>query len=139
VSATDEQERLLLDLIFGGGASAVGPAIWYPGLSLLLPNDDGSQFLEPVGGSYGRPAITNNLTNFPAALTVGGVSSKRNGSKWTWPNPTSNWGLAVAYGLFTGPSGGVPRFVFRMDEPRDIRSGNTPVEFDANTILLAGD
>lgn len=135
MGATDPEERTLLDLRFGSGS----PTTWYIGLSTTTPNDDGSAFTEPSGGSYARVAVTNNSTNWPAAFTVGGITFKRNGTAITFPNPTGTWGTAVAWGAFTAASGGTPAYVNLLDTPVAIRSGNTPVEFAASALELVAD
>lgn len=135
MSASDDEERAVLDLRFGSGS----PTTWYIGLSTTTPNDDGTSFTEPVGGSYARVAMTNNGTNFPSATTVGGITYKRNGTAITWPNPTGNWGTAVAWGAFLAASGGSPRYTNLLDTPVAIKSGNTPVEFAASALELTAD
>lgn len=139
MGASDSRERLIADSQFGGGATTWAPATWYCGLSTTTPNDDGSGFTEPVGGSYARVAVTNNVTNFPAAATVAGVTTKKNGAKITFPNPTGLWGQIPAYGFFTAPSGGTPEYTNTLDTPITVLSGNTPVEFDVNQIVIPVD
>lgn len=135
MGASDARERQVLDALFGSGS----PATWYWGLSTTQPNDDGSGFTEPVGGSYARVAYTNNTTNFPAATTTSGRTVKKNGTKVTWPNPTGSWGLIGFYGLFTALSGGTPDFTNPLDTPISPRSGNTPVELDVNAAEIEAD
>lgn len=132
MGAIDERERSIADGQFGSGS----PTTWYAAISTTIPNGDGTSFTEPAGGSYARVAITNNVTNFPAATTVGGRTVKRNATKWTWPDPTGNWGGWKAVGLFTTASGGLPQFWKLLDEERDVRSGNTPVEIDVAQVEL---
>lgn len=126
MSASDARERAVLDSIFGSGT----PPTWYQGLTTTVPNDDGSGFTEPVGNGYARVAKTNNTTNFPAAATVAGETSKKNGTKITYPDPTGPWGDIKGYGWFTASTGGTPEFVNGIDADISPKSGNTPVEFD---------
>lgn len=135
MGASDARERAILDALFGSGS----PATWYFGVSTTAPNDDGTGFTEPVGGSYARVAKTNNVTNFPAAATVSGVSSKTNGTKITFPNPTGNWGALIWYGIYTASSGGTPEFVFPLDTAITATTGNTPVELDIGQISIVCD
>lgn len=132
---------MLADSQFGAGlitagALTVAPATWYCGLSTTTPNDDGTAFTEPSGGSYARVAMTNNTVNFPAAVTVAGETTKKNGAKITWPNPTGTWGVASHYGWFTTLTGGTPEYTNPLDAPITIKSGNTPVEFDVNQLVM---
>lgn len=133
--ATDARERAIADGQFGSGT----PATWYLGLSTTAPNDDGTGFTEPVGGAYARVAVTNNATNFPAATTVAGVTTKKNGAKITYVNPTGTWGLLTWYGWFLALTGGVPEYVNPLDTPITVQSGNTPVEFDINAMAMSFD
>lgn len=139
MTATDARERTIADSQFGAGATTYSPATWYVGLSTTVPNDDGTNFTEPVGGSYARVAVTNNNANWPAAVTTSGVTTKANGAKITWTNPTGTWGDIVFWGVFTALSGGTPQFVGQMDASIRVQSGNTPVEFDIGQLVLAWD
>lgn len=137
--ACDDEERTLADLRFGSGS----PATWYLGLSTTVPNDDGSNFTEPTIGSlaYARVAITNNATNWPAASTSAGNTTKANGAAFTFPNPTGYWGNApiVGYGFFLASSGGTPRYVYEMESPVMAKSGYSPVQFDIGAIVHGWD
>jgi len=139
MGAIDARECLIADSQFGGGATTWAPATWYLGLSVSVPNDDGTGFSEPVGGSYARVAVTNNSTNFPAAVTTAGETTKTNGAKFTFTNPTGLWGNVVAYGWFTASSGGLPQYHNPLDSGITIKSGNTPVEFDINALVMRFD
>lgn len=130
VGASDSRERAVADSQFGGGATTWAPATWYAGLSTTVPNDDGTGFTEPSGGSYARVPKTNNASNFPAATTVAGVTTKKNGTKITWPDPTGTWGLLPSVGFFTTASGGLPEWMFKLETPITAQAGNTPVEID---------
>lgn len=135
MSATDARERELLDSQFGSGT----PATWFFGVSTTTSDDAGGNFTEPVGGSYARVAVTNNVTNFPAATTVDGLSTKTNGTAITWPTPTAAWGTALEWGAFTTLSGGVPAYTNPLDDPVTIQSGNTPVQLAAGALVLPCD
>lgn len=115
---------------FGSGS----PSTWYVALGTSEPSDDGTNFTEPFGGSYARVAVTNNTTNWPNASTSAGVTSKANGAKITFNNPTGNWGVIRSYGIFTSASGGVPQFFNLLDTPITVQNGNSPVEFDVGQL-----
>lgn len=136
IGASDSREQVVANSQFGGGASTWAPATWYLGLSTTTPNDDGTGFGEPTGGSYARVAITNNATNFPAASTTDGVTTKRNGAKFTFPNPTGTWGIISHYGFFLAATGGTPEYTNPLDTSITVRNGNTPVEFDVQQLSL---
>lgn len=132
MGASDARKRIKLDQDFGSG----NPTTWYWGLSTTEPNSDGSGVTEPVGGSYARVAKTNNTVNFPAAVTVGGRTLKRNGTNVTWPNPTGDWGLVGWHVLFTVSTGGTYEYAAKLDAAINPKSGNTPVQMDANAAEL---
>lgn len=134
--ATHARRVTIANSQFGGGASSWAPATWYCGLSTTTPSDDGSGFTEPVGGAYARAAVTNNATNFPPATTVSGETTKTNGTKITFPNPSGTWGALGHYGFFTSASGGTPEYTQPLDAAITVKSGNTPVEFDIGQMIL---
>lgn len=139
MGAHNARERAIADSQFGGGSTTWAPTTWYLGLSTTVPNDDGTGFTEPSGGSYARVAVTNNATNFPAAATVSGETTKSNGTKLTFPNPTGTWGAILYYGWFTVSSGGTPEYSNQLDSSITVRSGNTPVEFDLAQLVMRFD
>lgn len=84
-------EKKLLDMIFGAVAFGTIPATLYLGL-LSDTNTDaqraaGTYTELAASNGYARTAITNNLTNWPAA-TGGSPGSKSNGVAITPPTPT---------------------------------------------------
>jgi hypothetical protein len=137
--ASDARERLIADSQFGGGATTWAPATWYVGLSITQPNDDGSNFTEPVGFAYARVAMVNNNTNWPAATTVSGVTNKSNGVAITFPNPTGNWGLIIFWGVFVAATLGLPEFTNPLDTAITPQNGNTPVQFGIGQLVLPWD
>lgn len=132
MTAHDSREKAILDSQFGSGT----PVTWYLGLSTTTPNDDGTGFSEPVGAAYARVVVTNNTTNFPPASTVSGVGTKSNGAKFTFPNPTGNWGAITYYGWFLAATGGTPEFSNPLDASISPKNGNTPVEFDVGNLAM---
>ena len=83
-SATSK--NAMLDARFGSGA----PATYYAAVYV--------SGVEVSGNGYARVAITNNVTNFPAAAA--GVQT--NGTEIAWPQATGgNWGLIDEVRLHT--------------------------------------
>lgn len=99
-SKSDYLENKMLDLVLGGQAYTP-PASLYFGLFTASPSDAGGG-TEVSGNGYARVAVTNNLTNFPAAS--GG--SKQNAAAVTWPTATGSWGVVVAVGIYDASSAG---------------------------------
>lgn len=100
MSKSDYLENALLDHQLGG-PDYVRPVTVYVALFTVAPTDAGGG-TEVVGGSYARVAITNNATNFPAAV----AGSKANGTVITFPTPTAGWGVVTHFGIFDAASGG---------------------------------
>jgi hypothetical protein len=140
MGAVDSRERAIADSQFGGGATTWAPATWFAGLSYTTPANDGTNFTEPTGGNYGRVSLTNNSTNFPAASTASGITTKLNGTNVTWPNPSAGWGpgnLPMTYiGFFIATSGGSVEYWFKLDAAITVQNGNTPVQIDANQLIM---
>lgn len=136
MGAHSARQQKIADSQFGGGATTWAPATWYLGLSITGPNTDGTNFTEPIGSAYARLAVTNNVTNFPAAVVTAGITTKTNGAKFTFVNPTGTWGLIVYFGWFTALTGGVPEYSNALDAPITVKSGNTPVEFDIGNLVM---
>lgn len=120
MSKSDYLENKVLDHVLGGGDFA-RPATVYVGYFIAAPTDAGGG-TEPAGGSYARAAVTNNSTNFPAA--VGGVKS--NGTVINFAQATSAQGTAVAVGVWDALSGGNLLFWAMLTTPKTIQSGDTP-------------
>lgn len=95
MSLFDVAEAFYLDFIFGSGS----PTSFDLGLSTDTLDDTGVTG-EPSGGGYARVTITNNVTNFPAATTAAGVTSKSNGASFTFPTATSSWGTIKHWFLY---------------------------------------
>jgi hypothetical protein len=97
---SDFLENELLDHILGG-ADYARPATVYVALYTAVPTDAGGG-TEVAGGSYARAAVTNNSTNFPAAV----AGSKGNAVALTFPAASAIWGTIVAVGIFDALTGG---------------------------------
>lgn len=100
-SFSDYVEDETLDLWFGG-QSVTPPATLYAQAYTVTPSDSGGGTQVTTNG-HARVAITNNLTNFPAAS--GGAKS--NGTAITWGAASGgSWGSVVAVAFFDASSGG---------------------------------
>lgn len=92
---SDFLELEVLDHVFGA-ATYTPPATLYVALYTVIPTDANASGTEVTGGSYARVAVTNNLTNFPAAA----AGAKANGTAITFPAPTANWGIVVGFAIY---------------------------------------
>lgn len=121
MSFGDYLENELLDHVWGN-SSYSAPATLYVGLSTTLPTDAGGNITEPSGANgYARVAVTNNLTNWPAA--VGGAKS--NGSAITFPTATGGWGTVGYFIIMDLASGGNMIGYGSLTNPKTIDSGDT--------------
>lgn len=132
MGASPSRKRVVLDGQFGSGT----PATWYVGAALIIPSPDGSGWTEVTAGNYARVPVTNNVTNWPAATSLGDVTSKKNGTKITFANPNATWGNVVGWLLFLAWSGGSPEYWGLNDTTLNPKSGNTPVEYDVNQLVI---
>lgn len=96
-------ERAALDHVFGG-PDLVRPATLYLAASTADPLADGSGLAEPSGNGYARAAVTNNVTEFPAAS--GDPASKSNANAVHFPRSTGSWGTITHVAVFDAASGG---------------------------------
>lgn len=99
------EEQAILDHYFGGSALSAAPGTWHVALFTTMPADDGTGGVEVTGGSYGRQAVTNNATEFPAA-TGANPSKVENANAITFATATADWGTVLGYGLYDSSSGG---------------------------------
>jgi hypothetical protein len=97
---SDYLEQKLLDAVLGG-ATFTSPATVHVALYTSSPSDSGGG-TEVAGGSYARAAVTNNSTNWPAAV----AGAKSNGTAISFPKPTGDWGTVVAFGIHDHPTAG---------------------------------
>lgn len=132
MGAKHAEQRTLADSRFGSGS----PAVWYIGISTTVSSPDGTGFTEPVGGSYARVAVTNNATNWPAAVTASGRTTKKNGTPATFANPTGSWGKIAEWGAFLTSTGGTPVYSNAVNDEILPRAGLSPVEFAAQTLEM---
>lgn len=132
MSKSNYLENAILDHQFGG-PNYTRPATVYVGLYTVAPTDAGGG-TEVVGGSYARAAVTNDATNWPAA--VGGVKS--NGLAITFVTPTGIWGTCTHFGVFDAVSGGNLLRWGPLTVPKTIDPGDI-VSFPATTLVLSED
>src|ERR1041384_3689939 len=107
--------NLLLDHLLGGPDFTPAATLYF---ALFVAG------VEVTGNGYARRAVTNDATNFPAA--VGGVKS--NGTVIDFVMPTGPWGTVDAFRVFDASSGGNTWFSKALITPRspDV---NKPARF----------
>lgn len=123
-------ENFILDLLFGDGS----PATFYVGLSIADPTDDASGIIEPSGGAYARVAVTNNVTNWPAAVS----GTKTNGTDIEFPQATGSWGTITHWFIGDAASGGNYYAHGAVDTSKTVVSGDN-VFFSTGTLSISAD
>lgn len=114
---SDYLENKILDYILGITAFTP-PATLYFALFTAAPSDSGGGS-EVTGGSYGRIAKTNNVTNFPNAAS----GSKSNGTAIDFATASAAWGTAVAVAIFDASVAGNLLYWALLTTPIVIPSG----------------
>ncbi|MDP9487929.1 MAG: hypothetical protein M3Q49_19420 [Actinomycetota bacterium] len=122
MSFSDFMENTILNEVFGG-VNYAPPGTLYVALYTTAPDDAGAGGTEVSGGAYARVAVTNNATNWPAAL--GGAKS--NGVAVTFPQATAAWGTVVAWAVWDAATGGNMIDSATLSASKTVQTGDTPV------------
>lgn len=118
-SKSDFLELELLDHVLGN-AAYTAPETVYVALYTTAPTDVGGG-VEVSGGSYARVAVTNNLTNWPAAA----AGAKANGTEITFPTATADWGTVVAFAILDAASAGNFLYWGDLTQSKTVNNGDT--------------
>ena len=129
-SFADYLENKVLDHVFGA-VTLTPPVTLHIGLSTTAINDAGGNITEPAGNNYSRVAVTNNATNFPAAV----AGSKSNGAEFTFATPSGSWGTVVDFFISDAASGGNILGYGTLTAPQTIASGNI-VKFASSSLTI---
>lgn len=129
---SDYLENAILNHVLGGG-DYTRPATVYIGLYTAAPTDAGGG-TEVTGGSYARVAVTNNATNFPAAL--GGAKSNANAV--TFAQATALWGTVTHVGVFDALTSGNLLYWAPLSASKLVQSGDT-FSFSAGQLQFTED
>lgn len=115
----DNYQDIVLDILFGN--SDPSPvATLYLALYTVTPTAAGGG-TEVSGGAYARVAVANNNTNFPDAS--GG--SQANGTAFTFPTATGDWGTVVAFAYHDDPTADSVVAFGAIGTPIDVPSAAT--------------
>jgi hypothetical protein len=131
-SKSNYLENEVLDHVLGGG-DYTRPATVYLALFTTAPTDAGGG-VEVSGGSYARASVTNNATNFPAAVD----GEKTNGIDITFATATASWGTVVAFGIFDASVAGNLLYWGDLDSSRAIDTDDTAF-FRAGSLVITED
>jgi hypothetical protein len=138
-SKSDYLENRVLDHFLGAVADTA-PATVYMALFTTAPNDAStgttpSPGVEVTGGAYARAAVTNNATNFPAAS----AGSKSNGTAITFPAPTANWGVVVAFAIIDALTGGNILYWGLITPNKTVNNGDPAPSFAIGALTVTED
>lgn len=131
--------RVILDHI-------LGRTIWTPPATLYValatqsydPTASGSAFFEVTGGGYGRVALTNDATTWPAAS--GSLpSGKAAMPQITFAVPTSSWGTPVAVYLLDASTAGNVLYGGNISNTTELVPGGQPFKIYAGTLVITED
>lgn len=113
-----------------GGPDYVRPATVYVAFFTSAPSTSGGG-TEVAGGAYARIAVTNNATNWPAA--VNGVTA--NGAAITFAQASASWGTVTHVAVFDALSGGNMLDFAALASPKTVNIGDRP-EFPIGSLQL---
>lgn len=128
---TDLVNNKVLDCYFGGVTITPPPSL-YIGLS-ITKSYKGGFTSEPIGGSYSRVAITNDLTHFLAAS----AGSKSNATAITFPSPSAAWGAILSVFVADAASGGNVLAMADLPASRTINGGDPAPTIAVNALFLS--
>lgn len=111
---------VVLDEVWGASNYTAATNI-YVALSTTTPTADDTNVTEPSGNGYARVEVTNNLTNFPAAVD----GAKSNGTTITFPEATGSWGTVTHFVLYDASTGGNMLGFGALTTSKTIESGDT--------------
>ena len=131
-SKSDYLENEILDHVLGN-AAYTAPATVYIALFTVAPTDAGGG-TEVTGGSYARKAVTNDVTNWPAAAS----GAKANGTDITFAEATADWGTVVAMAIFDAVTAGNMLYWGDLTVSKAINSGDT-AKFATGDIDISED
>lgn len=106
----------------------VAASLWV-GLSLTVPNPDGTGFSEPTVGDYARE---NSATMWGNAASIGGtppVIQSKNVGDITFTTASVSWGTVVAAAVFDAQPIGTGNMLFggELVTPKLIQAATQPV------------
>lgn len=113
----------LLDHILGGPDYAPPSTVY---LALFVSG------VEVSGNGYARKAVTNDVTNFPAA--VSGVKTLATEQQFN-SSPSGAWGIVDEVRIIDASSGGNTMFSKALTTPRTV-GVNAPCRFSAGALTL---
>lgn len=137
-SKSDYLEAKLLDHVLGA-TTFTPPSIVYVALFTAAPSDSGggTEVTTSGGTGYSRVSVANNTTNWPNASGTS-PTSKSNGTTFTFPTATADWGTIVAMAIFDASTGGNMLYWATLNANKVVSNGDT-ASFSNSTITVTED
>ena len=118
-------------------ATIPAPHQLYFGLFTVAPSDSGGGTELTIGvGNYSRPAFACTLANWAGTQSAGSTSassgtggSTSNNNAITFPTPSADWGVIVAFGVFDAASGGHLLWWDNLSVNRTVLNGDLAPTF----------
>lgn len=127
-------EAKVLDAVFGQTAlPAIGTV--YVALYTATPTDANASGTEVTGGGYARVAVTNNVTNWPAASGTA-PTRKANGTAITFPAPTANWGTITSFAIYDASTAGNELAWGALTTNKTVNNGDAAPSFAAGALTI---
>lgn len=128
-------QQKILDYLFGGTAVPLIAGPHLLALYTVAPTDT-TAGTEVTGGAYARVSLTQNTTNWPAA-SAAVPSVKANGPVFTFPAPTANWGVIVAWAVLDSAAAVI---AFGAVSPaKTVNNGDPAPSFAAGALTITAD
>lgn len=108
----------------------------YFALSTSTPTASGTNFTEPVGGSYAR--VTKTMSSVWGTLTEGDPTTTTTITDVTWTTATGGWGTVTHWGIFDSLTGGNLMLFGSLNASELITSGEQ-VKFGLGDCTLTID
>lgn len=136
---SDYLENKLIDHVFRGTAYTA-PGTLYVALFTTSCSDSAGG-TEVSGGSYARPSITSNGTNWAntqasgtgASSGTGGTTS--NSSAITFATPSAGWGTVTHWGIYDASTSGNMLICAALTASKTINSGDS-VSFAGGALTV---
>lgn len=137
-SKSDYLEAKLLDHVLGATVFTTPSTVFIALFTASLSDSGGGTEVSTSGGTgYARVSVTNNTTNWPNASGTS-PTSKSNGTTFTFPTATADWGTVVAFGIFDASSGGNLLYWATLNANKVVSNGDT-ASFSSSTITITED
>lgn len=129
---TDDFMDEVLDQIWGDDAGVTPPATWYIALFTTMPGTDGTGGVEAAFTDYARVAVSNDLTEWPAA--VAGVKTNANPVDYgiAGSGPTT----IVGFGFLDDPTAGDLWYACEVTGGTVIIGNGADASFSSGAIVV---